>query len=185
MRQIETVKLDVEKFKKAIAESGYNNSSICLAVGMSDSYLGKALKSNTCRKVVFLAMCNLLNKKPEEFLIEEPKEEVPLIKYDKRIRRGHIYELIEKDGSHKNDILIISNDDRNFNDRMLSCIRINNTNNGIGRDIVLIEYQKKIKMVHAELVTYVHRSSVGKEIGAVSEPIMYEISEKCKLGLAL
>ena len=184
MNNLKYVEIDGDKLRKAVKDAGYSLTILQNEVGMSDSYLSNAFNTEVIGRAVLLAICSLLKRETTEFLKInniQPKA----IKYDKRIRRGCIYELIERDGSHKNDILIISNDDRNCNSRLLSCIRINNANNGVGRDVVLIEYQKKIKLVHAELVTYVHRDSVGKELGKVSEPIMYEISEKCKEGLAL
>ena len=176
------VDIDGGKLRQAIKDLGYTLNSLAPEIGMSDSYISKALIDGKISKTALLAICSIIGKNQNDFM---PAATTPKVTVDKRIRRGHIYELIERDGSHKNDILIVSSDDRNFNDKMLSCIRINNSHRGVGRDIVVIQYQKQIKMVHAQLVTYVYRDQIGKELGTVTDQQMYEISEIMKEGLAL
>lgn len=97
-------------------------------------------------------------------------------------RRGWIYEFIEKDGSHKNDVLVVSSDGRAY-DKIISIIMIGD--NPAGYDVVPIKYQGKTRYVHRELVTYCARARLGKNICKLSDKTMDDIDLGLTRGLGL
>ena len=96
--------------------------------------------------------------------------------------RGYIYEFIEKDGTYKNDVLVVSSEGRSH-DKMVSIIMIGD--NPSGYDIVPVNYNGKKRYVHRELVTYCWRGKLGKPICKVSDKTMAQIDEGLLRGLGL
>lgn len=97
-------------------------------------------------------------------------------------RRGHIFEFLEKDGSHKNDVLVVSSEGRAY-DKVISIIMIGD--NPSGYDVVSIKYNGKTRYVHRELVTYCRRDRLGKCICKVSDKVMDDINLGLIRGLGL
>jgi hypothetical protein len=96
--------------------------------------------------------------------------------------RGYIYEFLEKDGTHKNDVLVVSSEGRSH-DKMVNIIMIGD--NPSGYDIVPVNYNGQKRFVHRELVTYCWRGRLGKAIAKVSDKTMEQIDEGLLRGLGL
>ena len=97
-------------------------------------------------------------------------------------RRGYIFEFIEKDGSHKNDVLVVSSDGRAY-DKLISIIMLGD--NPSGYDVVKVKYDGRVRYVHRELVTYCARARLGKCICKVSDKVMADIDAGLARGLGL
>lgn len=97
-------------------------------------------------------------------------------------RRGYIFEFIEKDGSHKNDVIVVSSDGRAY-DKLISIIMIGD--NPSGYDVVKVKYNGRVRYVHRELVTYANRVRLGKCICKVSDKVMADIDAGLARGLGL
>jgi len=96
--------------------------------------------------------------------------------------RGYIYEFLEKDGTHKNDVLVVSSEGRSH-DKMVNIIMIGD--NPSGYDIVPVNYNNRKRFVHRELVTYCWRGRLGRPIAKVSDKTMAAIDEGLLRGLGL
>lgn len=97
-------------------------------------------------------------------------------------RRGYIFEFLEKDGSHKNDVLVVSSDGRAY-DKLISIIMLGD--NPSGYDVVKVKYDGRVRYVHRELVTYANRARLGKCICKVSDKVMADIDAGLARGLGL
>lgn len=107
---------------------------------------------------------------------EETYREAPVA------RRGWVYEFLEKDGTHKNDVLIVSSDGRAY-DKIVSIIMIGDDPSGY--DVVPIKYSRITRYVHRELVTYCRRDRLGKSICKISDKTMTDIDLGLVRGLGL
>ena len=96
--------------------------------------------------------------------------------------RGYIYAFIEKDGTHKNDVLIVSSDARST-DKLVSIIMIGD--NPEGDDVIKIRYNGRTRYIHRELVTFCKRTRLGDMIAPVSADIMARVDEGLARGLGL
>lgn len=96
--------------------------------------------------------------------------------------RGYIYEFIEKDGTHKNDILVISSEGRKY-DKIISILML--SDNPAGYDVVSVKYNGRKRFVHRELVTYCRRDRLGKKLCKVSDKVIREIEDGIIRGLGL
>lgn len=97
-------------------------------------------------------------------------------------KRGYIYEFLEKDGSYKNDVLVVSSDGRGY-DKIISIIMLGD--NPSGYDVVKVNYDGRTRFVHRELVTYCARARLGKCICKVSDKVMADIDTGLARGLGL
>lgn len=97
-------------------------------------------------------------------------------------RRGYIYEFLEKDGTHKNDVLVVSSEGRAY-DRIISIIMLGD--NPAGYDVVEIKYNNAKRYAHRELVTYCARARLGKCICKASDKAMNDIDVGLARGLGL
>lgn len=87
--------------------------------------------------------------------------------------RGCIYEFIEKDGTHKNDVLVVSSNSR-ATDKIISILMLRDGLNG--NDVVRIRYNNRDRVVHCGCVTFVDRSRLGGKLAKVSDKVMDDIS---------
>jgi len=83
-------------------------------------------------------------------------------------QRGHVYEFIEKDGTVKNRVLVVSADTR-AGDRLVSILMLGDI--GFGHDVVKIGKQ----YVHCGCVTYCGRDRLGRMIGKASKQAMEDV----------
>lgn len=96
--------------------------------------------------------------------------------------RGYIYEFIEKDGSHKNDVLVVSSEGRAY-DKLISTIMVGD--NPKGKDIVPISYNGRKRYIHSELVTFAKRERLGELVAVLPMEAMAVIDEGLAQGLGL
>lgn len=104
-----------------------------------------------------------------------------LKEYKNNAERGYIYEFKEKDGTIKNDVLVVSSNARSM-DKMISIIMIGD--NPAGHDIVPVEYNNKKRYIHSELVTYTVRSRLGKKLYKVPDDSMALVTKSMLRGLS-
>ena len=97
-------------------------------------------------------------------------------------KRGYIHEFLEKDGTHKNDVLVVSSDGRSH-DKYISIIMVGD--NPSGYDVVPVKYNNQERYIHREMVTFCMRGRLGKPICKVSDRTMAEIDAGLIRGLGL
>ena len=101
--------------------------------------------------------------------------------YKNSAERGCIYEFIEKDGTVKNEVLVVSSNARSM-DKMISIIMIGDS--PAGHDVVPVEYNGKNRYVHSELVTYTNRARLGNKLCKISDDLLDKITKVMIRGLS-
>lgn len=104
-----------------------------------------------------------------------------VVEYRTSAERGCIYEFKEKDGTIKNDVLVVSSNARSM-DKMISIIMIGD--NPAGHDIVPVKYNNRERYIHSELVTYTVRSRLGKKICKIPDKSMNMVTKSMLRGLS-
>ena len=103
------------------------------------------------------------------------------VEYKTYAERGCIYEFKEKDGTIKNDVLVVSSNARSM-DKIISIIMVGD--NPAGHDIVPVTYDNRERFIHSELVTYTLRSRLGKKICKIPDTSMSLVTKSMLRGLS-
>ena len=67
--------VDFEKLKRAIVKSGFKQGEITRRIGRSYSFLSICLRNKKIGKLDLIKVCEVLKKKPEDFLITKTQNE--------------------------------------------------------------------------------------------------------------
>ncbi len=86
--------------------------------------------------------------------------------------RGSIYEFIERDGSVKNHVVVVSSKKRMY-DKIISILMLGDSR--AGYDVVQVKFNQMTKYVHVGMVTYCGRDRLGKRVGEVGAGKMRDI----------
>ena len=86
--------------------------------------------------------------------------------------RGGIFRFIEKDGTEKHLVLVVSDDSRKT-DKRISTIMLGS--NSQGNDVVCLEVEDKIWYVHCGMVSFSLRNRLGERVGTASDSVMEDV----------
>lgn len=86
--------------------------------------------------------------------------------------RGGVFEFMEKDGSVKNMVLVVSSNSRKT-DKRVSTVMLGDSN--LGSDVVMVEVDGHFKFVHCGMISYSMRNRLGNKICQLSDDKMKEI----------
>lgn len=92
--------------------------------------------------------------------------------------RGGVFEFIEKDGSVKNMVLVVSNDHRKTDKRVSTTML---GDNDYGNDVIELDVNGKTKYIHCGMISYSMRNRLGKKLIQLSEDKMKEV-DRCIMG---
>lgn len=97
-------------------------------------------------------------------------------------KRGVIYNFIEKDGTSKNKVLVVSAEHRR-EDNIISILMLGTKYTG--KDCIEINTQGENWFVHCGLVTYTSRTRLGEEVGKIDEETQRRITNNMAYQLGI
>lgn len=96
--------------------------------------------------------------------------------------RGAIYEFLEKDGTTRNFVLVVSSQAR-ATDKIISVLMLGDSPAGF--DIVEIPFMDTTRYVHCGMVTYCGRTRLGRKMDIVDPEIMRKIDAQLAKDLGI
>lgn len=96
--------------------------------------------------------------------------------------RGAIYEFLEKDGTTRNFVLVVSSQTR-ATDKIISVLMLGDS--PAGYDIVEIPFMGTIRYVHCGMITYCGRTRLGRKMDIVDPETMRKIDTQLAKDLGI
>lgn len=103
-------------------------------------------------------------------------------KYLNPADRGCVYDFIEKNGTVKNKVIVVSSNGRAF-DKLISVLMLGDS--PAGYDVVPVKICGKKYYVHCGMVTYTARAQLGIKLGRVADSVMADIDAQIARNLGI
>lgn len=103
-------------------------------------------------------------------------------RFSNEANRGSIYEFLEKDGSVRNYVLVVSGQQR-ATDKLITILMLGNS--PAGADVVKIDFNGEPRYLHCGMMTYCARVKLGKKLMTLDEDAMSKVNAELAKQLGL